>query len=60
MNKLACQDNPMAYTPAAKTNVYETFKKHWERLGQVPPDQDPKIQEERRRVRELATLADNP
>ena len=59
MNKLTCQENPLAYKSAAKTNVYETFKKHWELLGQLPPDQDPKVQENRRRIRELARLGDS-
>ena len=58
MSKLVCQENPMAYKSAAKTDVFETFKKHWERLGQLPPEQDPRVQENRRRVRELALLGD--
>lgn len=40
------------WIPAAATDVGKRIRKEWEKLGQLPPDQDPKILENRRKVLE--------
>lgn len=40
-------------TTSDNTNVLETFKREWERLGQPFPWQDPKVIAERRRIAAL-------
>ncbi len=40
------------WIPAAATDVSKRIRKEWEKLGQLPPDQDPKILENRRKVLE--------
>jgi hypothetical protein len=38
------------YIPAAKTDVGKRIREEWERLGQLPPDQDPKVLENRKKA----------
>ena len=40
------------WIPAVATDVGKRIRTEWEKLGQLPPDQDPKILENRRKVLE--------
>lgn len=40
-------------TTSESTNVLETIKKEWARLGQPYPWEDPKVLAERKRIAEL-------
>ena len=40
-------------TTSENTNVLETFKREWRRLGQPYPWEDPKVLAERERIAEL-------
>lgn len=40
------------WVPAVETDIGKRIRKEWERLGQLPPDQDPKVLENRRKVLE--------
>jgi hypothetical protein len=44
------RDN-FVYIPAAKTNIAERIKQEWQRLGQLPPEQDPRVQQHRQKAR---------
>lgn len=50
---LTDQDNPSEYIPAAATDVWQRFLKAWAELGQVPPSEDPRVLENRRKIWEL-------
>jgi hypothetical protein len=38
------------YIPSAKTNVGKRIREEWERLGQLAPDKDPRVLENRRKA----------
>jgi hypothetical protein len=40
------------WIPAAATDVGKRIRKEWERLGQLPPDKDPRVLENRRKALE--------
>ena len=40
------------WVPAAATDISRRIRKEWERLGQLPPDKDPKVLENRRKALE--------
>lgn len=50
---LTDQNNPSEYIPAAATDVWQRFLRRWAELGQVPPSEDPKVLENRRKIWEL-------
>ena len=40
------------WIPAAATDVGKRFREEWKKLGQLPPDQDPRVLENRRKALE--------
>ena len=40
------------WIPAAATDVGKRFREEWKKLGQLPPGQDPKVLENRRKALE--------
>ena len=40
------------WIPAASTDIGRRIREEWKKLGQLPPDQDPKILENRKKVLE--------
>lgn len=39
------------YIPAAKTDISQRIREEWKRLGQLPPDEDPRVQENREKAK---------
>ncbi len=50
MSPLLNQDQRFNYIPAASTDIGVRFATTWEDLGQLPPDQDPRVQRNRLRA----------
>lgn len=50
MSTLLTQDPYKHYINAASTDVAATIAREWERLGQCPPDLDPRVQRNRMRA----------
>jgi hypothetical protein len=41
------------WVPAAKTDISKRIKEEWLKLGQVPPSEDPVVQQRRKEVLEF-------
>lgn len=46
-------DKEFVWIPAAKTDVSKRIKEEWNKLGQLPPSEDPVVQQRRKEVLEF-------
>lgn len=49
-------DKEFKWIPASKTDIAKRIREEWERLGQLPPSDDPVIQQRRKEVLEFGRV----